>query len=111
MACLIDAGSPDVNGKFEIKEDGTYRLQVRDLFGGTRTDPNNIYRLIVRQVTPDFSLAAWAIHMTLRNGDRARFPNRWRCGRAIRVRLRSPCSAVMALMARSTSPWKICRPE
>ena len=22
-------------GKFEIKEDGTYRLQVRDLFGGT----------------------------------------------------------------------------
>lgn len=66
-----DAGSPDVNGKFDIKEDGTYRLQVRDLFGGTRSDPNNIYRLIVRQATPDFSLAAWAVHMTLRNGDRA----------------------------------------
>jgi len=67
----FDAGSPDVNGKFEIKEDGTYRLQVRDLFGGTRNDPNNIYRLIVRHAAPDFSLAAWAIHMTLRNGDRA----------------------------------------
>lgn len=66
-----DAGSPDVNGKFEIKEDGTYRLQVRDLFGGTRSDANNIYRLIVHQATPDFSLAAWAVHMTLRNGDRA----------------------------------------
>ena len=66
-----DAGSPDVNGKFEIKEDGTYRLQVRDLFGGTRSDANNIYRLIVRQAAPDFSLAAWAVHMTLRNGDRA----------------------------------------
>lgn len=66
-----DAGSPDVNGKFEIKEDGTYRLQVRDLFGGTRNDPNNTYRLIVRQAAPDFSLAAWAVHMTLRNGDRA----------------------------------------
>jgi hypothetical protein len=66
-----DAGSPDVNGKFDIKEDGTYRLQVRDLFGGTRSDANNVYRLIVRQATPDFSLAAWAIHMTLRNGDRA----------------------------------------
>jgi hypothetical protein len=66
-----DVGSPDVNGKFEIKEDGTYRLQVRDLFGGTRSDPNNIYRLIVRQATPDFSLVAWAVHMTLRNGDRA----------------------------------------
>ena len=66
-----DAGSPDVMGKFEVKEDGTYRIQVRDLFGGTRTDANNIYRLIVRQATPDFALAAWAVHMTLRNGDRA----------------------------------------
>jgi len=66
-----DAGSPDVNGKFEIKEDGIYHLQVRDLFGGTRSDANNVYRLIVRQATPDFSLAAWAVHMTLRNGDRA----------------------------------------
>lgn len=66
-----DAGSPDVNGKFEIKEDGTYRLQVRDLFGGTRNEPGNVYRLIVRQAAPDFSLASWAVHMTLRNGDRA----------------------------------------
>jgi len=66
-----DAGSPDVNGSFEVKEDGTYRLQVRDLFGGTRSDPNSQYRLIVRQATPDFSLAAWAVHMTLRNGDRS----------------------------------------
>jgi hypothetical protein len=66
-----DAGSPDVMGKFEVKEDGSYRIQVRDLFGGTRTDANNIYRLIVRQAAPDFSLAAWAVHMTLRNGDRA----------------------------------------
>jgi hypothetical protein len=66
-----DAGSPDVNGKFEVKEDGTYRLQVRDLFGGTRSDAGNVYRLLVRQAAPDFSLAAWAVHMTLRNGDRA----------------------------------------
>jgi hypothetical protein len=66
-----DAGSPDVLGKFEVKEDCTYRLQVRDLFGGTRSDPHNVYRLLVRQAAPDFSLAAWAVHMTLRNGDRA----------------------------------------
>jgi hypothetical protein len=66
-----NAGSPDVNGKFEVKEDGTYRLQVRDLFGGTRNEPANIYRLIVRKAAPDFSLAAWAVHMVLRNGDRA----------------------------------------
>jgi hypothetical protein len=65
------AGSPDVLGKVEIKEDGVYRLQVRDLFGGTRSEPGNVYRLIVRQAAPDFALASWAVHMTLRNGDRA----------------------------------------
>jgi len=68
-----DAGSPDVLGKVEIKEDGLYRLQVRDLFGGTRNEPGNIYRLLVRQAQPDFALATWAVHMTLRNGDRAAF--------------------------------------
>ncbi|HSI63879.1 MAG TPA: serine protease, partial [Candidatus Saccharimonadia bacterium] len=66
-----DAGSPDVLGKVEIKEDGIYRLAVRDLFGGTRNEPGNTYRLIVRKPAPDFSLASWAVHMTLRNGDRA----------------------------------------
>ena len=68
-----DVGSPDVLGKVEIKEDGLYRLQVRDLFGGTRNDPQNGYRLLVRQAQPDFALAGWAVHMTLRNGDRAAF--------------------------------------
>jgi hypothetical protein len=68
-----DVGSPDVLGKFVVQEDGIYRLQVRDLFGGTRNDPHNIYRLIVRQAAPDFALAAWAVHMTLRNGDRSAF--------------------------------------
>ncbi len=68
-----DAGSPDVLGKVEIQQDGLHRLSVRDLFGGTRNDPQNTYRLLVRQAQPDFALAAWAVHMTLRNGDRAAF--------------------------------------
>jgi hypothetical protein len=66
-----DVGSPDSLGKFEVKEDGIYRLQIRDLFGGTRSDPGNIYQLIIRKPSPDFSLTAWAMHMELRNGDRA----------------------------------------
>lgn len=65
-----NAGSADPLGKLEIKEDGTYRLQVRDLFGGTRSDAANVYRLLVRKAAPDFALAGWAIHMELRNGDR-----------------------------------------
>ena len=65
-----NAGSTDVLGKFDVPEDGTYRLQVTDLFGGARKDPSNVYRLIVRQAQPDFALIAWAMHMQLRNGDR-----------------------------------------
>ncbi len=65
-----NAGSADVLGKFTAKTDGLYRLQVRDLFGGTRSIPEHRYRLILRKAQPDFTLVAWALHMNLRNGDR-----------------------------------------
>lgn len=65
-----NAGSSDILGKVEIKQDGLYRLQLRDLFGGTRNDPKNIYRLVIRKADPDFALISWALHMNLRNGDR-----------------------------------------
>ncbi|MEX0819375.1 MAG: serine protease, partial [Pirellulaceae bacterium] len=58
-----NAGSSDILGKVEIKEDGVYRLRLADLFGGTRNDPHNEYRLIIRQAAPDFALVAWALHM------------------------------------------------
>ena len=65
-----NAGSSDIIGKVEIKESGTHRLQLSDLFGGTRSDPRNIYRMIVRKAAPDFAIVGWGLHMTLRNGDR-----------------------------------------
>lgn len=65
-----NAGSLDVLGKVEIKENGTYRINLSDAFGGTRTDARNRYRLVVRQAAPDFAVAAWGLHMELRNGDR-----------------------------------------
>ncbi|MFN9718150.1 MAG: serine protease [Planctomycetota bacterium] len=65
-----DGGSPDIIGRVEIKEDGLYRIQLTDLFGGTRNDACNIYRMIVRRAAPDFAVAAWGLHMELRNGDR-----------------------------------------
>lgn len=65
-----NAGSADILGKLVIQQDGTHRLQITDLFGGTRTDPRNVYRLIIRKATPDFAVVAWALHMELRNGDR-----------------------------------------
>ncbi len=66
-----DGGSPDIIGKLVIKQTGLHRLHIRDLFGGTRNDPRNIYRLVIRKAEPDFALVAWAFHMELRNGDRA----------------------------------------
>lgn len=65
-----NAGSSDIIGKLIIREDGIHRLQLTDLFGGTRTDPGNIYRLVIRRAAPDFALVSWAMHMELRNGDR-----------------------------------------
>lgn len=65
-----NAGSSDVLGKLAIPADGRYRLRLADLFGGTRSDPQNVYRLVIRRAAPDFALAAWAQHMELRNGDR-----------------------------------------
>lgn len=65
-----NAGSADVLAKVSIKTDGLHRLQVRDLFGGTRSIKRHRYQLIVRKAQPDFAVAAWALHMNLRNGDR-----------------------------------------
>ena len=65
-----NAGSSDIIGKLEIKQDGRHQLRLSDLFGGTRNDPRNIYRLIIRKAAPDFALVGWALHMNLRNGDR-----------------------------------------
>ena len=65
-----NAGSSDVLGKLTIQQDGLHRLRVSDLFGGTRNDPRNVYRLVIRKAAPDFALVAWALHMELRNGDR-----------------------------------------
>lgn len=65
-----DAGTSDVLGKLEIKQDGLHRLQITDLYGGTRKDPHNVYRLVIRKAAPDFAVVAWGLHMELRNGDR-----------------------------------------
>ncbi|MFN8858277.1 MAG: serine protease [Planctomycetaceae bacterium] len=66
-----NAGSADVLGKLVIQQDGRHRISVTDLFGGTRNDPSNVYRLIVRRAEPDFAVVTWPLHMELRNGDRA----------------------------------------
>jgi hypothetical protein len=51
----------DPVGRFEAKEDGTYRVMVRDLFQRSERSPRFIYRLSVRRERPDFRLAAMAV--------------------------------------------------
>lgn len=65
-----NGGSNDLIGMIEIPEDGLYRLQLNDLFGGTRDDPSSVYQMVIRPATFDFALTGWAKHIELRNGDR-----------------------------------------
>jgi hypothetical protein len=50
----------DPASRFEVKEDGVYRIQVRDLFNQSRDDPSLVYRLSIRTEKPDFRLVALA---------------------------------------------------
>ena len=61
-------GGPEFNtfcrdpaGRFEVPEDGTYRILVRDLFHGAAHSPQYPYRLAVRRPAPGFSLVALPI--------------------------------------------------
>jgi len=48
----------DPASRFEVKEDGTFRIQVRDLFNRTESNPRHVYRFSLRKETPDFRLVA-----------------------------------------------------
>jgi len=51
------SGSLDPSWRFEVKEDGLYRLEVRDLFN-SKPDPRRVYLLSLRNEEPDFKLIA-----------------------------------------------------
>ena len=57
----FNTATRDPAGRFEAKEDGVYRVMVRDLFQRAERSPRFVYRLSVRRETPDFRLAAMAI--------------------------------------------------
>ena len=51
----------DPAARLEVKETGSYRLLVRDLFQRTEHSPRFVYRLSVRRETPDFRLVAMTL--------------------------------------------------
>lgn len=72
-----DVRSDDPVQRLEVPADGKYRITLRDRFGESRGSAANVYRLSIRQETPDFRLvalpasptagAAWS--MAMRKGD------------------------------------------
>jgi hypothetical protein len=54
----FNTASRDPSGRFEAKEDGTYRLSVRDLFSSIVSSPLRTYHLSIRREAPDFRLVA-----------------------------------------------------
>lgn len=54
----FNTSSRDPAWRFEVKESGAYRIQVRDLFGRLKSSPRHVYRLSLRKESPDFRLVA-----------------------------------------------------
>jgi hypothetical protein len=55
----FDTSTDDPSYRLEVKEDGVYRVLVRDNFGESRTDPRMVYRLCIRRAQPDFRVVAY----------------------------------------------------
>lgn len=56
----FDFSRSDPSYKLTVDADATYRVTVKDLFGNSINDPRCVYRLLIRQQLPDFSLLAYA---------------------------------------------------
>lgn len=70
----FSTASADPAMRFEAKVDGPVRVSVRDLFGGARKDPRNVYRLAIRKEAPDFQLVAIAEPPPEKKDDRTAAP-------------------------------------
>ncbi len=66
--------SNDPAFRFEAKDDGTYRVSVRDLLGATRDNPASTYRLTIRKEAPDFRLVAIVEAPLSKKDDRSAAP-------------------------------------
>ena len=51
----------DPSGRWEVKEDGAYLVQVRDLFTQPQRTPALVYQLVIRKPSPDFRLVALSL--------------------------------------------------
>lgn len=82
----FDASHLDPVGRFEAKEDGRYRLLLRDLNDIGTSAAARRYQLCVRRESPDFTLIAVAVPPTKDNtaGKEFNGPNITVCGSTVR---------------------------
>jgi hypothetical protein len=107
--------SLDPAWRFEVKEDGTYRVQVRDLFNRMTGDARHIYRLAIRKEQPAFELAVLP-QLPASKGERAVMP--WapllRRGETVTLRVlavrRDGFGTDIALSAQGLPPEISCAP-
>lgn len=67
VAATFRTASRDPAVRFEAKEDGRYRVMVRDLFNGVRDDATLTYRLSIRKAEPDFRVVAVPVGQGLKD--------------------------------------------
>jgi len=53
-----DTSTDDPKYRFQVPQDATYRIAVRDQFNGVGADARRVYRLLIRKEQPDFHLVA-----------------------------------------------------
>lgn len=70
----FSTASNDPSFRLEVKEDGAYRVTVRDLYGTARLDPRNVYRLSIHRESTAFSLAALSEAPPETANDRSAYP-------------------------------------
>ena len=55
----FNTATRDPAGRFEVKETGTYRLKIRDLFAANISDPRRAYRISIHKENPTYTLVAY----------------------------------------------------
>ncbi|MHB8521787.1 MAG: COG1470 family protein [Limisphaerales bacterium] len=65
----FNTATRDPAWRFEVKETGAYRVQVRDLFNENEPNPGAVYRLSIRKESPDFRLVVLPQAPPLANKD------------------------------------------
>jgi len=58
ISSSFDTSTDDPSYRLEVKEDGVYRLMIRDQFGDSRRDPRYVYRLAITKEPVGFALVA-----------------------------------------------------